>query len=339
MKLQQLRFLDAVVRNNLNVSSAAEELYTSQPGISHQIKLLEDELDVQIFERSGKKLTAISPAGHAILEHVAELLNNAKSIKQAAREFSKNNRGSLTLATTHTQAQFILPPILQRFAREYPHIELRVHQGNPKSMGRLAANNQVDFVIASEVIDERDELVTIPAYRWNRFIVVPVDHELTRINKVSLTDLARFPILTYMLGLTGRSQLDKTFQKANLEPKVAFTATDSDVIKTYVRLGMGAGIVAEMACRDADSDLAYIDASHLFPDSVIKVGFRHSRHISAYQFDFLHMLAPYLEMETIKRIARSRTIAERDSLLQQAEVPYFRDIQDSLNELKVVGQP
>jgi LysR family cys regulon transcriptional activator len=339
LKLQQLRFLDAVVRNNLNVSSAAEELYTSQPGISHQIKLLEDELDVQIFERSGKKLTAISPAGHAILEHVANLLNNAKSIKQAAREFSKNNRGSLTLATTHTQAQFTLPPILQRFAREYPHIELRVHQGNPKSMGRLAANNQVDFVIASEVIDERDELVTIPAYRWNRFIVVPIDHELTRIDKVSLTDLARFPILTYMLGLTGRSQLDKTFQKANLEPRVAFTATDSDVIKTYVRLGMGAGIVAEMACRDVDSDLAYIDASHLFPDSVIKVGFRHSRHISAYQFDFLHMLAPYLEMATIKRIASSRTAAERDNLLQQAEVPYFRDIQASLNELKMVGQP
>lgn len=327
------------MRNNLNVSSAAEELYTSQPGISHQIKLLEDELDIQIFERSGKKLTAISPAGHAILEHVADLLNNAKSIKQAAREFSRNNRGSLTLATTHTQARFILPPILQRFAREYPHIELRVHQGNPKAMGRLAANNQVDFVVASEVIDERDELVTIPAYRWNRFIVVPIDHELTKIDKVSLTDLARFPILTYMLGLTGRSQLDKTFQKANLEPKVAFTATDSDVIKTYVRLGMGAGIVAEMACRDVDSDLAYIDASHLFPDSVIKVGFRHSRHISAYQFDFLHMLAPYLEMETIKRIARSRTTAERDILLQQAEVPYFRDIQASLNELKVSGQP
>lgn len=337
MKLQQLRFLDAVVRNNLNVSSAAEELYTSQPGVSHQIKLLEDELDIQIFERSGKKLTGISPAGHAILEHVSNLLSNAKNIKQTAREFSKSNRGSLTIATTHTQAQFILPPILQRFARKYPQIELRVHQGNPRSMCKLAANNQVDFVIASEVIDERGELITLPAYRWNRYIVVPHSHELTRYSNITLSDLAKYPILTYMLGLTGRSQLDKTFQEADLEPKVAFTATDSDVIKTYVRLGMGAGIVAEMACRSEDSDLKFIDASHLFPDSIIKIGFRHSRHISAYQYDFLNMVAPHLEMETIKLVARSRDLHERESLLQQSEVPNYRDMYKSINELKAVG--
>ncbi len=338
MKLQQLRFLDAVVRNNLNVSAAAEELYTSQPGVSHQIKLLEDELDIQIFERSGKKLTAISPAGHAVLEHVTDLLNNARNIKRTAREFSKNNRGNLTIATTHTQAQFILPPILQRFSRQYPHIELRVHQGNPKSMCKLAANNQVDFVMASEVIDERGELITIPAYRWNRYIVVPPQHALTGIENVTLADLASFPILTYMLGLTGRSQLDKTFQRANLEPRVAFTATDSDVIKTYVRLGMGAGIIAEMACRDEDSDLVYIDASHLFPDSVIKIGFRHSRHISAYQFDFLHMVAPHIELETIKKLARSRTPEEREKLLESAVVPDFREMRNTLKALRVVGQ-
>ena len=326
-----------MVRNNLNVSAAAEELHTSQPGVSHQIKLLEDELDIQIFERSGKKLTAISPAGHAILEHVTNLLNSARNIKQAAREFSNSDRGSLTIATTHTQAQFILPPILQQFARKYPHIELRVHQGNPKSMCRLAANNQVDFVIASEVIDERGELVTIPAYRWNRYIVVPSNHELTRLEQITLEDLASFPILTYMLGLTGRSQLDKTFQQANLEPQVAFTATDSDVIKTYVRLGMGAGIVAEMACREAETDLAYIDASHLFPDSVIKIGFRQARHISAHQFDFMHRVAPYLEMDTIRQLVDARSAQEREQLMATAEVPYYRDMRDSLNELKVVG--
>ena len=337
MKLQQLRFLDAVVRNNLNVSAAAEELYTSQPGVSHQIKLLEDELDIQIFERSGKKLTAVSPAGHAILEHVASLLNSARNIQQAAHEFSKSNRGSLTIATTHTQAQFILPPILQQFSQQYPHIELRVHQGNPKSMCKLAANNQVDFVIASEVIDERDELVTIPAYRWNRYIVLPPNHELTRYEKISLEDLTRFPILTYMLGLTGRSQLDKTFQAANLEPRVAFTATDSDVIKTYVRLGMGAGIVAEMACDENDRDLVYVDASHLFPDSVIKIGFRHSRHISPYQFDFMHMVVPYLEKDLIRQIAASRSAAEREQLVQTAQVPNFRDMRQSIKSLKAVG--
>ena len=252
MKLQQLRFLDAVVRNNLNVSSAAEELYTSQPGVSHQIKLLEDELDIQIFERSGKKLTAISPAGHAILEHVADLLNSARNIKQAARDFSNSksrqpdDRHDAYPGPVYSSAD------TAAFSHQYPQIEMRVHQGNPKSMCKLAANNQVDFVIASEVIDERGELVTIPAYRWNRFIVVPPDHELTRVSDITLAELASYPILTYMLGLTGRSQLDKAFQRANLEPRVAFTATDSDVIKTYVRLGMGAGIVAEMACREED---------------------------------------------------------------------------------------
>ncbi len=330
MKLQQLRFLDAVVRNNLNVSSAAEELYTSQPGVSHQIKLLEDELDIQIFERSGKKLTNISPAGEAILEHVTNLLNNAKNIKQAAREFSKSNRGSLTIATTHTQAQFILPPILQRFSEKYPHIELRVHQGNPKSMCKLAANNQVDFVIASEVIDEQGELITIPAYSWNRYIVVPNNHELTRMATISLSELAEFPILTYMLGLTGRSQLDKAFQAANLEPKVAFTATDSDVIKTYVRLGLGAGIIAEMACNQNDSDLVYIDASHLFPDSLIKVGFRHSRHISTFQYDFLHMLAPYLDIDTIKEVVSTRDHDKRKAMLPEGKIPSFQQMQATL---------
>lgn len=330
MKLQQLRFLDAVVRNNLNVSSAAEELYTSQPGVSHQIKLLEDELDIQIFERSGKKLTSISPAGEAILEHVTNLLNCAKNIKQAAHEFSKSNRGSLTIATTHTQAQFILPPILQRFSAQFPQIELRVHQGNPKSMSKLAANNQVDFVIASEVIDEQGELITIPAYSWNRYIVVPLGHDLTRLPAISLSDLAEHPILTYMLGLTGRSQLDKTFQAANLEPKVAFTATDSDVIKTYVRLGLGAGIIAEMACDMNDADLEYIDASHLFPDSQIKVGFRHSRHIPAFQYDFLHMLTPYLEIDAIKDLAKTRDREERQAMLPIDKIPSYKSMKATL---------
>ncbi len=323
MKLQQLRFLDAVVRNNLNVSAAAEELYTSQPGVSHQIKLLEDELDIQIFGRSGKKLTSISPAGQAILEHVTRLLDSARNIKRAAHEYSNNNRGSLTLATTHTQARFILPPILQRFTTAFPQIALCVHQGSPKAMCKLAANNQVDFVIASEIIDELDELISIPAYSWNRYIVVPPDHQLTGMSNITLTDLASCPILTYMLGLTDRTQLDKAFKAARLEPRVAFTATDSDVIKTYVRLGLGVGIIAEMACSNDDTDLVFIDASHLFPDSMIKVGFRHSHHISAHQLDFLHMVMPYLEIDTIKRLSNTKSRNERDLLLQDYQIPKF----------------
>ena len=329
MKLQQLRFLDAVVRNNLNVSSAAEELYTSQPGVSHQIKLLEEELDIKIFERSGKKLTGISPAGYAVLEHVNDLLNSVKSIKQAAREYSNANRGSLSIATTHTQAQFILPSVLQKFSNKYPRIDLHVHQGNPKAMCKLAANNSVDFVIASETIDEFDELITIPAYKWNRFIVVPKGHSLAQKKEISLVDLASFPILTYMLGLTGRSKLDRTFHAANLEPNVVFTATDSDVIKTYVKLGFGVGIIAEMAKGSQhDEELTCVRADHLFPDSTIKIGFRHSRHISAFQYDFLHMMAPYLSLETIKEIAHTKALNDREKILETYEVPAYHDIKD-----------
>jgi LysR family cys regulon transcriptional activator len=327
VKLQQLRFLDAVVRNNLNVSSAAEELYTSQPGVSHQIKLLEEELDIKIFERSGKKLTGISPAGYAVLEHVESLLNNVKSIKQAAREYSNANRGSLSIATTHTQAQFILPPILQQYSQKYPRIDLQIHQGNPKAMCKLAATNSVDFVLASETIDEFDELVTIPAYKWNRYIVVPKGHGLTTKSEITLADLAAYPILTYMLGLTGRSKLDKTFHDANLEPNVVFTATDSDVIKTYVRLGFGVGIIAEMAKgQKHDDELDCISARHLFPDSQIKIGFRHSRHISTYQYDFLHMMTPYLEMETIKELVHTKALNDRNKILAKYTIPTYKNV-------------
>lgn len=331
MKLQQLRFLNAVVRNNLNVSSAAEELYTSQPGVSHQIKLLEEELDIKIFERSGKKLTGISPAGYAVMEHVESLLNNIKSIKQAAREYSNAKRGSLSLATTHTQAQFILPPILQKFSDRYPRIDLQVHQGNPKAMCKLAATNSVDFVIASETIDEFDELITIPAYKWNRYIVVPKGHGLTKKSEITLADLAAYPILTYMLGLTGRSKLDRTFHAANLEPNVVFSATDSDVIKTYVRLGFGVGIIAEMAKGvDRDDELRCIKADHLFPDSMIKVGFRHSRHIAAYQYEFLQMMTPYLDIETIKELVHTKALNDRNKILDSHQVPSFKVMQNKL---------
>ena len=327
MKLQQLRFLDAVVRNNLNVSSAAEELYTSQPGVSHQIKLLEEELDIKIFERSGKKLTGISPAGYAVLEHVESLLNNVKSIKQAAREYSNANRGTLSIATTHTQAQFILPGILHKYSQKYPRIDLQVHQGNPKAMCKLAATNSVDFVIASETIVEFDELIKIPAYTWNRFFVVPRGLVLTTKPEITLADLAAYPILTYMLGLTGRSKLDKTFHAANLEPNVVFTATDSDVIKTYVRLGFGVGIIAEMAKGSKrDDELDCISASHLFPDSQIKIGFRHSRHISAYQYDFLHMMTPYLDIETIKELVHTKALNERNKILSRYSIPTYKDM-------------
>ena len=197
-------------------------------------------------------------------------------------------------------------------------------------MCKLAATNSVDFVIASETIDEFDELITIPAYKWNRYIEVPKGHSLTKKSEITLADLAAFPILTYMLGLTGRSKLDRTFHAANLEPNVVFTATDSDVIKTYVRLGFGVGIIAEMAKgSEHDDELDCIDASHLFPDSIIKIGFRHSRHIAAYQYEFLHMMTPYLELETIKALVHTKALNDREKILQAYPIPNYQSIRKS----------
>lgn len=317
MKLQQLRFLNAVVRNNLNVSAAANELYTSQPGVSHQIKLLEEELDIEIFERSGKKLTGITPAGYAVLEHVDDLLTNVKSIKQAAEEYTKFNKGTLSVATTHTQAKYVLPELVKRFSEMYPNIDLQIHQGSPREMCKLAANNQVDFVIASESIDGFDELVTVPCYSWNRCIAVPKKHGLASKKNIELPDISAYPILTYFMGIQHDSDMGIAFEKANLTTNVVFTATDSDILKTYINLGFGVGIIAEMACTDqTENECTLISASHLFPDSICKIGFRHSKHIPEHQIAFINLLAPQFTTALLQDIIN---IKDNDKRRQKIE--------------------
>ncbi|MBL7003804.1 MAG: LysR family transcriptional regulator [Gammaproteobacteria bacterium] len=324
MKLQQLRFLNAVVRNNLNVSSAANELYTSQPGVSHQIKLLEEELDIEIFERAGKKLTGITSAGYAVLEHVDELLANVKNIKQAAEEYSKFHRGSLSIATTHTQAKYVLPKIFHQFAKMYPNIELQIHLGNPREMCKLAASNQVDFVIATEGLDNFGEIQTIPCYKWNRYIIVPKQHSLAAKKSVTLADLAAFPILTYTMGICNQSIMQKAFKEEHLAPNVVLTATDSDVIKTYVELGIGVGIIGEMACTKLTREqFSLIYAQHLFKDSVNMIGFRQSRHIPEHQVAFINLLAPQLSKDIIKEVISTKDRASRDSKINSYPVKSF----------------
>ena len=304
MKLQQLRYIWEVAHHDLNVSATAQALYTSQPGISKQIRLLEDELGVEIFARSGKHLTRVTPAGEAILKIAGEILRKTESIKQVAQEFSDERRGSLSVATTHTQARYALPKVIESFMKGYPDVSLHMHQGTPMQIAEMAANGTTDFAIATEAMEHFGDLIMMPCYRWNRSILVPKGHPLTRIAKPGLEHIAAYPLVTYVFGFTGRSKLDEAFQQQGLTPKVAFTAADSDVIKTYVRLGVGIGIVASMAIDpELDDDLVAIDASHLFASSITSIGFRKGTFLRGYMFEFISAFAPHLTPALVNKAA------------------------------------
>lgn len=322
MKLQQLRYIWEVARNDLNVSAAAQALHTSQPGVSKQIRLLEEELGLQIFVRNGKHLAALTEPGAAIVRMAGEVLAEVGNIRLAAEEFRKEARGSLSLATTHTQARYALPPVIRQFIGRYPEVALHMHQGTPMQISELAARRDVDFAIATEALELFEDLVMLPCYRWNRSLVVPLDHPLLSISRPDLGAIAAYPIVTYVFGFTGRSQLDQAFKANGLTPNVVFTATDADVIKTYVRLGLGVGIIASMAYDPShDSDLVRIDASHLFQPSVTRIGFRKGRYLRGYMYDFLQLFAPHLSPDLVDQAARAPSRDEREQLFAGLELP------------------
>lgn len=322
MKLQQLRYIWEVAHHDLNVSATAQSLYTSQPGISKQIRLLEDELGVEIFARSGKHLTHITKAGEAILQSAGEILRKAESIKQIAQEFSDPKKGSLSIATTHTQARYALPTVITAFIKRYPDIAMHMHQGSPLQIAEMASEGLVDFSIATEALDLFNDLVMLPCYRWNRCIIVPKDHALCQVSRLSLKDVAKYPIVTYVFGFTGRSKLDDAFTRQGLEPRVVFTATDADVIKTYVRLGLGIGIVAHMAYEPVmDNDLVALDASHLFESSVTRIGIRRGTFIRGYMYDFIEAFAPHLKKELVMQAFEHHGQDEIAKLFAGIELP------------------
>ncbi len=324
MKLQQLKYIWEVSKHELNVSATAESLFTSQPGVSKQIRLLEDELGVQIFQRSGKHLTEITPAGQAVIQVAGLILGEVENIKRIAAEHCDDTRGSLSIATTHTQARYVLPPTIKKFIKDYPEVSLHMHQGTPMQISELAANRNVDFAIATEALELFDDLIMLPCYRWNRSIIVPEEHPLAAMDKVTLSAIAEYPIVTYVFGFTGRSQLDSAFFEHGLTPKVVFTAVDADVIKTYVRLGLGIGIVATLAFDEkADTGLRALDASHLFEHSVTKIGFRRGSFLRAYMYDFIHLFAPHLNRDLIRKASEMRTKEEIDNLIPAANLPSF----------------
>ncbi|QIT55443.1 HTH-type transcriptional regulator CysB [Aquisalimonas sp. 2447] len=318
MKLNQLRYICEVERRDLNVSAAAEALYTSQPGVSKQIRMLEEELGVQIFERSGKHLTQVTPAGKDILQAARRILGDAENIRAIADEHQDDARGSLSIATTHTQARHALPGVVTAFREQYPNVSLHMHQGTPMQIAELAAHGGVDFAIATEAIDLFEDLVMMPCYRWNRSVIVPEDHPLLDEHPLTLRSLARYPLVTYVFGFTGRSKLDQAYRQEGLEPEVVFTATDSEVIKTYVRLGLGVGIVASMAYEpERDAGLRAIPAANLFESSVTNIGFRRGTYLRSYMYEFVRLFAPHLTREVVDRAMAVRTHEEREALFAE----------------------
>ncbi|MDG1164807.1 MAG: HTH-type transcriptional regulator CysB, partial [Porticoccaceae bacterium] len=313
-----------VAPHDLNVSATAASLYTSQPGISKQIRLLEDELGVEIFSRSGKHLTRVTQAGEQIIKIAGEILGQVESIKQLTQEHNSPHRGSLSIATTHTQARYALPPVIQGFISKYPEVSLHMHQGTPIQISEKAADGTVDFAIATEALELFSDLLMMPCYRWNRCIVVPKDHPLAKLSKLSLEDVAEHQIVTYVFGFTGRSKLDDAFSEKGLTPNVVFTATDADVIKTYVRLGLGIGIVAHMAYDpDVDTDLVAIEAGHLFASSVTSIGFRKGTYLRGYMYDFIRAFAPHLTRNIVEEAMALPNKESQEKFFADIELPVY----------------
>ena len=322
MKLQQLRYAWEIARNNLNISQTANSLHTSQPGISKQIRALEDELGVEIFARKGKHLSRITAAGEAILQTAGEILHKIDNIRSIADEYRDQTQGSLSVATTHTQCRYVLPPVISQFIEKFPNVALHMHQGTPEQIAASAADGVADFAIATEALALYRDLVMMPCYRWNRAILLPKSHPLCEESKLSLRQIAEFPIVTYNFGFTGRSKLDEAFKAQGLQPQVVFTAADADVIKTYVRLGLGIGIVAKMAHDPVvDADLVAVDASHLFEASVTKIGFRRGTFLRSYMFDFMEMFAPHLTRDLVQAVTATASNAEAEELFAGIELP------------------
>ncbi len=308
MNLQQLRYLCAVVDHGMNVSAAAEALFTSQPGISKQIRQLEDELGLEVFVRQGKRLASLTPAGEIVVATARRAMREVNNLKKVAEEYRGEDAGTLSIATTHTQARYVLPKVLREFANRYPKVRVILHQGNPLQVAEQTAKGEADVGIATEALADYPQLVTLPCYEWNRVVLVPKRHPLAKTTPLTIEALAKFPIVTYDGSFTGRSAINAAFAAKGLEPNVVLTALDADVIKTYVELGMGVGIVAQMAYDPArDTQFDMLDATHLFAPSTTRLGLRHGVFLRAYVYAFITLFAPQYGRSAIEAALAART--------------------------------
>jgi LysR family cys regulon transcriptional activator len=294
VNFQQLRSVREAARRGFNLTEVAQALHTSQPGVSRQIRELEDELGIEIFHRAGKRLTGLTAPGALVLPIVERLLQEADNLRQAGADFARQGQGVLTIAATHSQARYALPPAVRDFRQRYPDVQLQIHQGTPQQVAQMLIEGTADIGIATEALSQYEELVALPSYRWTHVVVVPHDHPLAadRATPLTLQSLARFPLITYEAGYTGRSHIDEAFARAGLHPSMVLLAMDADVIKTYVELGLGVGIVASIAFdEERDRQLVALDARHLFAANMTRVGLRRGNYLRDYAYGFIETFA------------------------------------------------
>ena len=321
MKLHQLRYLAAVAQSGLNITAAAQKLHTSQPGVSKQIKLLEDELGFQIFVREGRNLTRITPAGVQVIERALKILQEAQSIRDLSTELRDEGRGSLSIGTTHTQARYVLPSVIREFLTRYPQVRLNLHQGTSEQIAEMVASDRIDCAIATGSEQLFGDLTLLPCYRWHRTVIVPRSHPLAEGGRLTFKALAAYPLITYTFSFTGPSSLHEAFARAGMVPNIAITARDADVIETYVRLGLGVGIVAHMAIDENDPDLKAIDAGHLFAAHTTWIGFRRGTLLRKYMYEFAQLLAPHLDRRLVERAHRASSPEEVREMFAEVELP------------------
>ncbi len=303
MNLHQFRFVQEAVRRNLNLTEAAKALHTSQPGVSKAIIELEEELGIEIFSRHGKRLKRVTEPGEHVLQSIAVILREVNNLKRIGEQFSAQDSGTLSIATTHTQARYVLPQSVAKLRSTYPKVHISLHQATPQEIARMLLEEQAEIGIATESLADYPELVSLPCYEWQHMLVVPPSHPLATKERIGLDDFINEPLITYHPSFTGRSKLDAAFANRKMQPHIVLEAIDSDVIKTYVRLGLGIGIVAEMAVRDEPkSDLAVRPLGHLFGQSVARVAFKKGVYLRNFVFKFAETLSDRLTKDLIQKV-------------------------------------
>jgi LysR family cys regulon transcriptional activator len=308
MNLHQFRFVQEAVRRDLNLTETAKALFTSQPGISKAILELEGELGVDIFARHGKRLRRVTEPGQHVLKSIEIIMREVNNLKRIGEEFSKQDSGTLSIATTHSQARYFLPEPLAQLRKRFPKVNISLHQGSPAQVAQMLLGEVADIGIATEAIGDIDELVSLPCYEWQHAVVMPGNHPLAQHERVTLEDLAREPIVTYHPSFSGRTRVDQAFAARHLKPNIVLEAIDADVIKTYVRLGLGVGIVAEIAVRDdpPGGDLIARKVGHLFGRSITRVAFKRGAYLRNFVFAFAEMLSDRLNRTLITKAMSSR---------------------------------
>jgi LysR family cys regulon transcriptional activator len=301
MNLHQFKFVHEAAKRGLNLTEAAKALHTSQPGVSKAILELELELGVDVFARHGKRLKSITEPGRHVLKSIEVILNELNNLRRIGNEFSSKDTGTFSIATTHTQARYVLPQVLTNLRKEYPKVNISLHQGTPSQAAQMVLSEEADIAIATESLADYSDLVTLPCYDWQHVLVIPPGHPLSLKKKpITLKELSQYPLVTYHPSFTGRQKIDQAFAKHELSPNIALEAIDSDVIKTYVRIGMGVGIIAEMAVLpQMDADLIFQNASHLFGKNVARVAFRKGAYLRQFVLSFAQLLSPKLTEKSI----------------------------------------